>query len=104
VDDAMLDPIHVVQPDAEVLAILAQRFNLLGGDGIIKRKVSVYRWDRVIDRRERSFRSANLAPVYTQAFERLRRRYFVNQLQVDVKKCRLTCFFTNHMRIPDLVV
>jgi hypothetical protein len=103
-DDPLLDTVHVIKTDAEFLAIFPKGFDLLSGDRVVEGKISIYCRNRVIDRRECPFGTANGAARKAQSFKRLRRSYLVNELQIDVKKRGLTGFFINHMRIPDLVV
>ena len=57
----------------------------------------------MIDGRKRQIGPAHFAPAEAQAFERLRRRDFVDQMAIDVEE-RATVFeLAHHVRVPHLV-
>jgi len=103
-DDALFDAVEIEKPDTEFAAIFSQRLHLFGGNGIIKGTMAVKRRDRMVHRRERKFRPPNSSPVHPQAFEGLRRSDLVNEVQIDIQKCRLVRLLKHDMRFPDLIV
>ena len=87
VDDALVARVDVVELDAEVGAVLAQRGNLRGGD-LVEDVEAAFDGggDVVIDGGDAAVRAADLAAGETQAFKGLRGGDLVEQLQVDVEQ------------------
>ena len=57
----------------------------------------------VIDGREGEIGTPDLAAAQAQAFERLRRRHFVNEVTIDVEQGAAVLELAHDVRIPDLV-
>ena len=93
----------VEELNAELAAILAQRFHLLGGDRIEDGERERRGRDVVIDRRDGAVRAANLAARGAQTVKRLRRSDLVHQVQVDVEQRRLVAGLANYVRVPDFL-
>jgi hypothetical protein len=87
VHDALIARVHVVELDAEVGAVLAQRGNLLGRDLVDDVEAALDGGGHVvIDGRDGAIGTAHLAAGQAQAFKGLRRGDLVEQLQVDVEQ------------------
>ena len=87
VNDALVGRIHVVELDAEVGAVLAQRGDLLGRDLVDDVEPAVDGGGHiVIDGGDAPVRAADLAAGQAKTFKGLRRGDLVQQLQVDVEQ------------------
>jgi hypothetical protein len=104
VNDALFDPVEIVKPDAELAGVFSQRLDLLGGDPVVEGQMTVDRRDRVVERREGQLGPAHAAAGEPQAFEGLRARHFVHEVQIDVKQGGLARFFGDDVRVPDFIV
>ena len=102
VHDALLARVHVVELDAKVGAIVAQRSDLRGGD-LVENVQAAFNRGRhiVVHRSDRAIRAAHLAAGQPQAFKCLRRSHFMQQLQVDVEQRGLAFGLNHHMLLPD---
>ena len=100
VDDALAAAAGRVERDAELLAVAAQRLELLLGE-LVRRAVD--RRHVVIHRRERPVRPAHAAAGQAQPLERLRRGDLVDQVQVDVEQRRLARRLGDDVPLPDLL-
>ena len=90
VDDALLAAVDVVELDAEVRAIFAQRVNLRGRDLIDDVQTAFNRCGHiVIHGCDAAVRAADLAAGEAKSFECLRGSDLVQQLQIDVEQRRL---------------
>ena len=103
VHDALILRSHVEELNAELAAVLAQRLDLLRGDGFEDGKRERRRRIVVIDGGDGAFRAANLAPCGAQTIEGLRRSDLVNQVQVDVNQRRLIAGLANYVLVPDFL-
>ena len=52
---------------------------------------------------ERQIRSSDRSPGLTQTFEGLRRRHFVNEMEIYVEECWFALGFTNNVGFPEFV-
>lgn len=105
VDDALALVACRIIFDAEFGGIGGQRFHLNAAFLVLDAEMAIGRGRNVmVDDGERLFRRANLATGHAQAFERLRRGDFVDQVAVDVKKTGAVRLFVDQMIVPDLVV
>jgi hypothetical protein len=87
VDDALVARVDVVELDAEVGAVLAQRGDLRGGDLVDDVEAAFDGGgDVVVDGGDGAIGAADLAAGEAQAFKGLRRGDLVEQLQVDVEE------------------
>ena len=102
VHNALLARVDVVELDAEVGAVLAQRGDLRGGDLIDDIQPALDRRRHVVvDGRDGAIGTAHLAARQAQPFKRLRRRDFVDQLQVDVEQRGFALRLDHHVLLPD---
>ena len=96
------DVVDVVQRDAELVAVVAQRVDLLLRDRIEDRQAAVGRRHVVVDRGERPLGPADLAAGEAQALERLRAGHFVHQVQIDVQNRLPARLVVDDVLVPDL--
>ena len=101
VHDALVGRIHVEQRNAELAAIFLQCFNLLAGDRVQNRQPARRCRDVVIHRGHRAQRLADAASIGAQTVKGLRGRYFMHQMQVDIKERRLPLRRGDQMGVPD---
>ena len=101
VDDALLRIVQIVQADAELAAVVAQRVDLLLRDRIGDRQAAIGRGHVVVGRGDGQFRPAHFAAGQAQAFERLGAGHFVDQVQVDVEERLLARLGMHDVCIPD---
>ena len=111
VDDALLEITHRVQPDAELLAVAAQRLDLrargLVGDEV-DRAADDVGGHIVILGRQREVGTTQLTPRESKSVERLGAGHLVDKMKVDedeVGLARLTLALSpgDHMVVPDLL-
>ena len=94
----------VVEFDAEVGAVLAQRCNLRGGDLVDDVEAAFDRGRHVvIHGGDAAIGAADLAAGEAESFERLRGSDLVQQLQVDVEQRRLALRLDHHVLFPDFL-
>jgi hypothetical protein len=103
VNDALLGRMDVEKLNAKLAAIAAQCFDLLRGRRVSDRQTAIGRRNVVIDRAESMIRASYFAAGLAQTIKRLRRRHLMNEVQIDVKECRLATRFTNNVRLPEFV-
>ena len=102
VDDALLARVDVVELDAEVGAVLAQRGDLRGGDLVDDVEAAFDGGGHVvIDGGDAAVGAAHLAAGEAQAFKSLRRSDLVEQLQVDVEQRGLALRLDHDVLLPD---
>ena len=102
VDDALLGRVDVVELDAELLAVLAQGVDLLGGDLVGDDEAVVFdRRDVVVHGRDAAVGAPHGAPFQAQPLEGLGRGDLVDEVQVDVEDRRFTLGRDHEMRVPD---
>jgi len=89
VDDALFGVAQAVQPDPELRAVVAQGLDLGAAGEVGNGLVDVQRGGVVVLCGDRQVRPAQRAAGEPQAFECLRGRDFVDQVEVDVEKVRL---------------
>src|SRR6185437_10477413 len=90
VDDALFAAVDVVEFNAEVGTVFAQRVDLRSGDLVDDVETAFQRGGHVvIDGGDAAVRTAYLAAGETEPLKRLRRSDLVEQLQIDVEQCRL---------------
>ncbi len=88
VDDALFGRVDVEEPDPELRGVLAQGLDLATRKGIGEREGAVLRRDVVIDRCDGAIRPTDNSALATKAFESLRRRDLVHEVQIDVEQWR----------------
>ena len=81
------------------LQFRAQCLDLRRRGGVGDRQTAIGSWHVVIDSAESKIRTSHFSTCLAQAIKRLRRRYLVNEMKIDVKECRLTTRFTNDVRV-----
>ena len=101
--DALTRIPHRVEADAELLAVRAEGFHLLGGDGVLEGPVDGDGGDVVVHGRHREVGAANRSAVHAQPLERLRRRDFVHEVEVDVEHVGLAVGPMDDVLLPDLL-
>src|ERR1017187_2016782 len=100
--DALIARVDVVELDAEVCAVLAQRGDLRGRDLVddVEAALEGGRYI-VVHSGDGTVGAADLAASEAQAFKGLRRRDLVEELQVDVEHGGLAPGLDDHMLLPD---
>src|SRR6185369_2659627 len=102
VHDAVLVVAEREQADAEISAVFLELRELSAGLVVDHLQRLGQRWRRVIHGRHGALRAAHLEAARAEPRERLRRRHFVNQVQIDVEHGRAAGFFDHHVFVPDL--
>ena len=100
--DALIARVDIVEFDAEVGAVLAQRGDLLGGD-LVDDVEAAFDGRRhvVVDGGDGAVGAADFAASQAQSFKCLRGGDFVHQLQVDVEQRGLALGLDDDMLLPD---
>ena len=93
-----------MQPDAELVAVAAQRLDLSARNRIHDRLVDVDGRHIVVFGRDRQVRAAHGTTGEPQPVEGLRAGHLVNQMQVDVDEVGLTCPALSGSGNDDVVV
>lgn len=101
-DDALVGVVQVEEPYAKLMTIVAERVNLLLGDGIGDRQASIGRGDVVIGRGKRGRRLSHTATGYSQAFKGLGTCHLVHQMAINVENWLLACGGADQMAVPNL--
>ncbi len=102
VDDALIARVNVVELDAEVGAVFAQRGDLGGGDLVDDIEPAIDGcWHVVVHGGDGTVGTADLAAGDAQALKGLRRGDLVEQLQVDVEHGGLALRLDDHVLLPD---
>jgi hypothetical protein len=107
VHDSLTGIIQTEELDAELVAIGIELLELRRRLRIEDAKVTARArsgWRGMIHRREREIRTPNLDPTSTQLGKSLRRRHFVDEMEIDVKHCRRAVRFRlDEVIVPDLI-
>ena len=103
VDYPLIRAEAVVERDAEILAVALQMLELLGGDGVGYRAAQLPSGGVVVHGGDGEVWAAHFAPRHPQPLERLRRRDFVNQMEVDVQQAGLPLFLAYRVGVPYLL-
>ena len=103
VDDPLVSVLEVVQADAELAAVFAQRIDLLPRDRVGDRLIAIGGRDVVVGCGHRPLGPADLAAGQSQPFKGLRAGDLVDQLQVDVENRLFAGFRVDDVVVPDLL-
>ena len=101
VDDALIAGVEVEERNAEIRAVSAQRIDLRARQRIGDRQMAGGRGHVVIDRGEGPVGAPHATSRRAQPAERLRRRDFVHEMQVDVEQRQSVVELTDDVRIPE---
>ena len=101
VDDPLAPAARRVERDAELLAVAAERLQLLVRQRVGRRVVAGC--DVVVHRGERQVGTADRSPCEAERLERLRRGDLVHEVQVDVEEVGDPLGASHHMAFPHLV-
>ena len=101
VHDALLRIVEVVEPDAELPAVLPQGVDLLLRNRIGDRQAAVGGGHVVVGRGHGPLGPADLAAGQPQPFEGLGAGHFVDQVQVDVQNRLLAGLGVDDVIVPD---
>ena len=108
VNDALTHVVHFEFGDAVLVAVVVQGLHLQTGNLIGNRFNPAFALRRgryvMVRGRDIGIDAPRLAPCQTQAFERLRRGHFMNDVTVDIDQRRSIVALLDQMRIPELVV
>src|SRR5690606_16128971 len=103
VHDPLAGVVETEQGDAEVLAVLDQRGDLLLRERVADPQRPVGGGDTVVDRRQGEVGTADPATGEPERLERLRRSDLVDQMEVDVEQVGLARSGANDVIVPDLL-
>ena len=103
VNDALPDVAHVEDLDAGRAAVILERRDLSGGDGVINRPATVGGGDVVIGHGDGRRSAPHRAPGQSQALERLWRGDFMGKVTVHVQEGSAVFLGPHDVRIPDLL-
>ena len=103
VDDPLARVERVIKRHAELLAVGAQRLNLLLRERIRKRLHPRVGRHVVILRGDRQLWPSHPPPREAQPLERLRRSHLMHEVQVDVEQVRLALRLPHQVRVPDFL-
>ena len=87
--------------NAEFGAVGFQLRELFGGDLVGDRQRAIGSGDAVIGRSDGEIGTPDLQTALAQALKRLRRRDFMNQMQIDVEQRRSAGLLVNYVRVPE---
>jgi hypothetical protein len=102
VDHALVVVTEGVDADTELLAVGAERLDLLAA-GRVRDREEVVGGRVVVFGRDRQIGPADLPPGLPQAVEGLGAGHLVKEVQVDVKQVRLRAARAYHVGVPDLL-
>ena len=91
---------QVEQGYSEVLAVLPQGLDLLGGNRVLDRLQLVTGRDVVIRNGKSRLRNPYFSSCHPESLKGLRRGYFMDQMAVDVEDT-VSILLVNQMSIPD---
>ena len=103
VHDALARVAHRIEADPELVAVVAQRLDLLPADRVGDGLVDVGRGDVVVLGGDRQVRAAQWATGHAEAVEGLRRGHLVDQVQVDEQEVGLTVGSMHDVAFPHLL-
>ena len=103
VHDALVEVAERVQPDAELLGVLAQRLDLGARDRVGDRLVPVEGRDVVVLGRQGEVGAADRPAGEAEPLERLRTGDLVDEVEVDVEQVGLTRRRPHDVLVPDLL-
>ncbi len=103
VDDALVDAIDREIGDAKIADILLERVDLQLGFRLVDAGLTIARRDVVVAHGHRRVGPAHLAAGEAQPLESLRRRHFMDQVQIDIDEVRALALWGDDMTVPDLV-
>jgi hypothetical protein len=103
VNDTLLGGVDIKQLNTKLTAVSPERIDLLSSDCVGDGQAAIRSGDVVIDRTESEIRASHSSAGISQPLERLRRRYLVNEMKIDVKKNRLAGGFMNDVSSPQFV-
>ncbi len=103
VHDALVGIAHLVQSDAEFLAVAAQGLHLQARHRIGDRLIDVDRRDVVILGRDGQVQTVHGPACHPQSVERLRAGDLVHEVQIDVDQVRLAGFGGHDVVGPHLL-
>ena len=98
--DALLLVAHWVERDVELFCIGAHYFKLLGRDWVGNWQVNVGCWNVVILGGNGEVWPAHWTIINTKAVKRLRARYLMDEMQVDVQQVGFAGLAGNNVAIP----
>ena len=101
VHDALPRIVEIVQPNAELPAILAERVDLLLRDGVGNRQPPIGGRNIVVRRGRGQLGPADFAPAQAQALEGLGAGDLVDQVAVDVEDRLLAGLGVHDVVVPD---
>ena len=87
--------------DAELLAVLLELRDLLGGDRVDDGQRAVGGRNAVVGGGDRQIRTPDLQTALAQTLEGLRRSDFVHQVQIDVEQRGRAGLLVDDVRVPD---
>ncbi len=85
VNNPLVAVIQIVEPNAELFAVVSKRIHLLLRDRVSDGQTAIAGWNVMIRRRDGAFWPANLAIGQPKPFKRLSARNFMNEMQIDVE-------------------
>ena len=101
--DSLLRRVHIEKPHAKFLAVDLEGRNLLRRDKIGNRSAARLGGNIVVNGGHGPQGLPHFSPRDSQTIEGLRRRDFMHQMQIDVKKRRSTLGCRHHMSVPDFL-
>ena len=101
--DALAGIAHRIEPDPELLTVLAEHLHLLGRDRVLQRLVEADGGDVVVHGGDRQLRPPNGPAVHAQAVEGLGRRHLVDEVEVDVEHIGLALGPVHDVVLPHLL-
>src|SRR4051812_23227170 len=102
-NDALFRRFDIEKLNAELFAVLAQRFYLEKRDLILNGQGTIGSGNVMVDCGKRQVCSANRPAGCTKTLEGLWRSDLVHKVQIDIQQSRGTALFHNYVRIPELV-
>src|SRR5277367_750913 len=103
VHNALISGVHIKKWNTKLAAIFLERFNLLCCDRIRDRNATGSGRNVVVDGRDRAQRLPYPSSGSAQAVKRLRRGYFMHEMQVDIEQLRLPFGSGDKVGVPYLL-
>ena len=103
VDDPLLRVVQIVEPDAKLLAVVAERVDLLLGDRVEDRQRPIRGRNVMVGRGHGPLGPAHFATGQSQTFESLGAGDLVNQMEIDIQNRRLPCLGSDDVGVPNFV-
>ena len=102
-DDPSVRIVKSVHADAKLRGVFVEQFNLFFRKGIRDTKGRIVRWHAMVHRCNGAIRTPHFQSAITKSRKSLRRRHFMDQVEIDIEDRGRLGFLRNDMGIPDFL-